>query len=181
MITMTFFVHIKDHYLLNITKASNKFLLTYVGKNTIIKLSYSNSGRLDTVSRFYIYLYFYIVGNLRIVVHFYKKNEFINIRRQWTFTFYTALADSIGTKIQSVETLVRVEDLWRRKSSTIYQKPRCPGSWIRSAGSLGSAIRNCRRSDIRTCLFPIKGKSSLSIVLFLSNVTFNLDTPIIEQ
>ena len=82
MITMTFFVHIKDHYLLNITKASNKFLLTYVGKNTIIKLSYSNSGRLDTVSRFYIYLYFYIVGNLRIVVHFYKKNEFINIRRQ---------------------------------------------------------------------------------------------------
>lgn len=63
MITMTFFVHIKDHYLLNITKASNKFLRTYVGKNTIIKLSYSNSRRLDTVSRFYIYLYFYIVGN----------------------------------------------------------------------------------------------------------------------
>lgn len=82
--------------------------------------------------------------------------------RMRTFS-YSALANPVGKKIQSVKALVRVEDLWRGESSTLHQKARRPGSRVWGVASIGSTIRNCSGGRFRTRLFPTKGNGSFFI------------------
>lgn len=97
------------------------------------------------------------------VVHFffYKSRKFVT---ECCF-LHSALANPIGKKIQSIEALVRVEDLWRGESSTIHQKPRRTGSWIWGVGSIGSTIWNRGGGRFRTRLFPIEGTDLLFIFI----------------
>lgn len=79
-----------------------------------------------------LYLRSDIQGSLpdyRVNVHFlffcfYETTKFLIEK----FFFYSALANPIGKKIQSIKALVRLEDLWRGESSTIHQKPHQSGS-----------------------------------------------------
>lgn len=74
------------------------------------------------------------------------------------FFFNTALANPVGQKIPRLEIVVHVASLRCSESPKIHKISRVTGPRIRGVGSVGSEIRDRRRSCSRSGLLQAKGR-----------------------